>query len=519
MDDFESLGTVYKRALRMLQQVSADGEEASADLSRYRDDPVAYTRERLKENPTPDQEKIMRAILRPPYRVLVPAGHNVGKTFVSACILLWFFETQGPSCIMNSTAPSYQALNEVLWGQIRELDAKQGLHLFRTEATPILRRGPMHYAKGMTADKMGSFTGRHALRNAFIVDEAIDCDPGLQPVIESMMSGDRFFTLQIYNPVDPSSPLRNMEESGGWTVIRLSQDTHPNIEAGRWGKPPPYPSAITLEKFEQQLMERSEPVFGEPLATDILVGWRYNEAGEKVGGEWRRPGFEAECRNLGRWPSSAVNGVWTPDLWRQACETELPDTSNAIQIGVDVARKGDCFTCFCVRRGGNAEMIQSVQGWLTNQVAEYARRLAWDYGKRYGINEKTIPVVIDDTGVGGGVTDQADGYNFVPMLFGGEPIRKEWYYNKRAELWFDLALAARYRDVSFRKLPIAMQNTLRNQALAAEYEYVNSRKKMRPKEEAAAKLGGRSPDEIESLLLAFADVSSMGRERVVGFVR
>jgi hypothetical protein len=409
---------------RQVEQLKMDFDESAAtvkqtaDLSIYRDDPVGYARDILKVQPTPDQERIMKAILEPPYRVLVPAGHNVGKTFISACILLWFIHTQGPSAIINSTAPSYQALAEVLWGQIREMDAKAGLGLFRTSATPIIRFGPMHYAKGMTADKMGSFTGRHALRNAFIVDEAIDVTPKIFPVIESMMSGERYFTLMIYNPVDPSSPLRMMEESGQWTVIRLSQATHPNMEAARHGLPAPYPSAITLEKHEQELMERSEPVIGDVMPRDVLVGWRYDANGNKVGGEWRRPNYEADCRNLGRWPSVSAVSIWTPELWKQTANRVMP-LGGCLQIGVDVARFGNCNTSFAIRCGANLLDIESYNGWNNIQIAEHAKKLCFDWGLRFNVPTREVPVVIDGTGGwGGGVEDigLVDGYNFMCLI-------------------------------------------------------------------------------------------------------
>lgn len=498
---------------------SMDCGKASIDLARYRDDPALYAEEILKVKPTPDQRRIMQAILEPPYRVLVPAGHNVGKTFVSSAILLWFVHTQGPSAIINSTAPSYQALAEVLWGQIRDMDSKAGLGMFRTSATPIIRFGPMHYAKGMTADKMGSFTGRHALRNAFIVDEAIDVTPKIYPVIESMMAGDRYFTLMIYNPVDPSSPLRLMEESGQWTVIRLSQATHPNIEAGRRGESPPYPSAVTLEKHEQELIERSEPVIGEPMPGDVFVGWKYGADGEKVGGEWRRPNYEACCRNLGRWPDQSSVSIWTPRLFQEALDRDLPDTG-LLQIGIDVARYGSCNTSFAVRRGGNLLHVESYNGWNTTQISERARELCFEYGGRYKVPPREVPVAIDSTGGwGAGVEDQAEHHNFIPVVAGEKAIDDTRYYLIRDELWCGLREHAEAGGVSFKKAPKSVIDIIRPQALAAKYEYRGTRKKVLPKEDMAEMLSGRSPDEFESVLLAFANVTGIQhRERVAGRV-
>jgi hypothetical protein len=47
---------------------------------RYRRRPVEYCRKQLNVKLTPDQEKIARLLVQPPYKVLVRAGHNVGHS-------------------------------------------------------------------------------------------------------------------------------------------------------------------------------------------------------------------------------------------------------------------------------------------------------------------------------------------------------------------------------------------------------------------------------------------------------
>lgn len=513
--------SLLKRIEALESDRLADEAAIERDFSVYRDDPPAFLRDILKQEPTPDQERIMRACLEPPYRVLVPAGHNVGKTFISAAMVLWFHYTQGPNAIINSTAPSYQALNDVLWGRIRHMSREAGLPC-SVGATPNMRFAPMWYAKGMTADKMGSFTGRHATRNAFVVDEAIDVSPKLFPVIQSMMSGERFFTLMIYNPVDPGSPLRIMEELGPdkWTVIRLSQDKHPNIEAGRRGLKPPFPDAITLELFEQEIMERSDPVIGDPLPTDIFINWRYGPDGERVGGEWRRPGYEADCRNLGRWPSVSSVSIWSPELFRTVCEKQLP-LGGTLQIGCDVARFGNCNTVFAVRRGGNLLRIESYNGWDSIKIADRAKELCYEFGKMFNVPAREVPVLIDDTGGWGtGVVDNRENYSFIGINCSEKAWSDSKYFLKRDELWCGLRDAAYVGDISIAMIPKAQQELLRQQALAAKYEYRGTpmRKKVLPKVDMAELLNGRSPDEWEAVQLSWCDVTNSGRETVTGRV-
>jgi hypothetical protein len=57
-------------------------DKGERDYSEYKDDPVGFVRDVLGENPTPDQEDVLRAIITPPYKVIVRSAHNVGKSWL-----------------------------------------------------------------------------------------------------------------------------------------------------------------------------------------------------------------------------------------------------------------------------------------------------------------------------------------------------------------------------------------------------------------------------------------------------
>jgi phage terminase large subunit len=495
-------------------------EKGERDYSKYKDDPVGFVRDVLSENPTPDQEDVLRAIITPPYKVIVRSAHNVGKSWLCACIILWFSKTQGDSFRLNSTASTYDQINEAVWGEVRAMDAKSGLNLMRG-VRPVIQLGPKAVAKGFTAKTPTAFQGRRGLRNGLIADEAMGIEPSMFPAMESIFGGERYFGLYTFNPTDPSSHLRMKEESGEYRVIVLSQENHPNVIAARKGEAPPYPSAITLEVYERQLRERSDPVLGEPMPTDVIIGWIYGPNGEKVGGEWRRPNYEACCRNLGRWPDQSSVSIWTPRMFQEAVDRVLPDVG-ALQIGIDVARYGSCNTAYAVRRGGNLLHVESYNGWNTTQISERAKELCYEYGKRYGMNPREVPVAIDGTGGwGAGVEDKGieDHYNFIPVIAGEKAIDASRYYLIRDELWCGLREHAEANGVSFKLVPKSVIDIIRPQALAAKYEYRGTKKKVLPKEEMAEMLSGRSPDEFEAVLLAYANVTGLQhRERVAGRV-
>jgi len=511
---FDGPSELLKKLKKLQQSVS----ETATDFDVYRDDPVGFVRNVLKGNPTPDQEAIMRACIEPPYRIIVRSGHNVGKSWLAACMILWFARTQGDWFRLNSTANTYKQIDQAVWGEVRHLDKSSGLNMIRG-VNPIIRVGPRGIAEALTADSPDAFQGRRGLCNGLIVDEAIGVKAEFFPAMESILAGKRFFSLYIFNPTDSSSHLRLKEENkNSYRTFTLNQQTHPNIDAARRGLQPPYPSAISLEVFEDEIRKRSDPVIGEPLPTDIEIGWKYLPDGSKTQGEWRRPNPEAECRNLGRWPSVSTVAIWSPELWRQTSERVLP-LGGDLQVGVDVARFGSCNTAFAVRKGSNLLALESYNGWNGIQTANRAKELCFEYGRRFGVDPRSVPVVIDGTGGwGSSAEDQGleDSYRFISLVMGEKAIAHEKYVLLRDELWCALRETADEGKLSFKMLPGSLQDLIRPQALAAKYEYRGLRKKVIPKEEMAESLAGRSPDEFEAVLLAFANVSGRSVETVAG---
>src|SRR5262249_58815462 len=120
---------------------------------------------------------------------------------------------------------------------------------------------------------------------------------------------------------------------------------------------------------------------------------------------------------------------------------------------------------------------ESVNGWSTDQTAGRCKQLARQWCawlKRqvpdWNIRPENIPVKIDADGLGSGVVDQAGEYNFIAVHGSGTACRSDDYPKVRSELWFNTAELARAGKVSFARLPAAVRQTLRQQALAVTWE-------------------------------------------------
>jgi hypothetical protein len=481
-----------------LELEQQEAESGVASVARYAEDPISYAADVLNVRWWAKQQQIARALLEPPYRVLVKASHSVGKTHLGGGLVNWWFDSFNPG-ITLTTAPTDRQVQDLLWKEVRGQRAGRGG--FPGPKVSRLESAPDHFAHGFTAQDGNAFQGHHAEHMLIVFDEAVGVAPMFWEAAESMFAGQGHAWLAIFNPTDTSSQAYMEELSGNWHVVSLSALEHPNIAAELRGEPPPYPAAARLGWLQDLLKKWCTPVNGTPKKTDIE--WPPGS------GAYLRPGPLAEARLLGRWPSSATNGVWSDAAWSEAEQTVLGEPDEMPEIGCDVARFGDDFTSIHARRGPVSLHHESANGWSTTETAGRLKMLANEIGGTRQIDPRKIPIKVDDDGVGGGVTDQAGGYNFIGIRAQGRPNEREAYPNLRSELWFAVAERAAEGNLSLALLPAEIRRELRRQAMAPTWKVdAQGRRVVEPKDETKKRIK-RSPDDMDALNLAYcADTQS-----------
>jgi hypothetical protein len=163
-------------------------------------------------------------------------------------------------------------------------------------------------------------------------------------------------------------------------------------------------------------------------------------------------------------------------------------------LGVDVARYGDNLTAMIFRQGRVAFDLETHSKKSTMETANRVHMLIEKY--------RPDKVIIDDCGVGGGVTDRlkelGHGAILIPVNAGNKPIDEQKYYNLRAEMWGKLAnwLA----DIPVK---IPDDNRLHGDLCSIKYDFdSNSRLKMESKKDMI-KRHIRSPDCADALAMTF----------------
>lgn len=163
-------------------------------------------------------------------------------------------------------------------------------------------------------------------------------------------------------------------------------------------------------------------------------------------------------------------------------------------IGVDPARFGDDSTSIFIRQGRVAERIERVRGKDTMQVA----------GMVVNTIRKYAPdaVFIDVGGIGAGVYDRLKELKYKQchsINFGGEPLDKKQYMNKRAEMW---GLMNEWLKDQPSQIPD--DDALETDLCGLRYSYDSKgRLKLESKEDAKHR-GMKSPDDGDALALTWA---------------
>ena len=359
----------------------------------YRQDPLIFFREVTRFQPDDWQVKAARAIAEG-RRLAVRSGQGVGKTAFEANVVLWFLACF-PYPRVVCTAPTRQQLNDVLWAEIAKwMESSQilGLLLNWTK-TRVYMRGyeKRWFAVARTATKPENMQGFHEDNMLFVVDEASGvADPILEAVLGTL-SGPNNKLLYCGNPTKATGGFADAfgRDAATWYTMTVSSRDSPRTNKDNIA------------------------------ALEAKYGANSNVVRVRVDGL----------------PPLAEDDVFIPiSIAEQAAMNEPVEhiRPSRIAIGVDVARFGDDQTVISTNIDNDIVRIDKRHGQDLYKTAEDILAAYISLHGRY--SESTVYAVIDDTGLGGGVTDilrhekEARDLNYlevIPVNFGAAVPDKE----------------------------------------------------------------------------------------------
>jgi len=414
----------------------------------------------LGEHPDPQQCQILDAIAGS-RRVAVKSGHSCGKDWMAARIALWFHCTHAPGIVVT-TGPTDRQVRKVVWGEIhaayRQAERMNPRYPIGGDLldTMLKSADPKHYMIGYTASAPEAFQGFHAPNVLVIVTEAQGVSPAIWPAIDSLLTAPNSKLLLIGNATyEPDSEFYQAftNKAALYTCFTLDSERSPHC------------SKEYVEEMREvhgadspMYLARVKGIFPTNL-TDTLIPLGWIE------------------RARARWEDATV-------LAQPGIQT----------LGVDVARFGSDLTVFVHGIGNRFKIVHSVQGQdLMQTCGQVVRHM-----KDLGIDAANVR--IDDTGLGGGVTDRLKelGHKVTAINFGAGASREEDYANARAELFFCLKERFRTGDIAIEPND---QKLLRDLSVLRYKQTSKGQMQMEAKAEAKRKLG-YSPDRADALALA-----------------
>lgn len=449
--------------------------------------PSVWMADELDEEAWSKQDEVLDSVFRH-RRTAVPACYDVGKSFAASRLAAWWIDEHPPgSAFVVSTAPTAPQVRAILWREINRAHRKGQLggRVNQTEwwlALDGLHRTAPHPAEQMVG--MGrkpseynaaAFQGIHERFVLVIIDEAAGVPGAIARAAEGLVANDDSRILAIGNPEASGTWFADACQPGsGWNTVHISAFDSPNLTGERVA------SSVAAELVSEQWVEEMREKWGEdsPL--------------------W-------QSKVLGRFPDEGEQQLYARQLCEEAVELDLSEelTGGSV-LGVDVARFGANRTvivqAWAEANRARVELLRSspksrtteTSGWVVQALAETGAAAAH----------------VDGAGIGGGVVDELveQGKPVADLNAGAASKEPERFYQARDEWYWNLR--TRLEDGT---LDLPEDGRLFSQLTAVRYS-VDSRGRIRVESKAEMeKRGVPSPDELDAVVLALADV---GEEEV-----
>lgn len=349
------------------------------------------------------------------------AGHGVGKTTtVAVLVFLWLLFK--PFSLVPTTAPTWHQVRNVLWAEIAKWYER-----FKFRSALILDKTKLSMAAypntwraiGVASNRSQNIEGFHSANLLFIGDEAKGIPNPIFDAMDGALSegGQRIYTST------PGSRFGKFYESHHGRISRYFKVIHTNgedvarvarkyIELKRmeWGVDSP----IYISKVRGDFPQEGD---------DVLYPLSWIDAAAEAF-------LEVVCENC----KNTICGS------KDDSKCKAPKLVAGVKhgpkrgLGCDVARFGFNQT---VTMAGSVHRLDRLTAWERKPTTETTARILDQVREDKAAGAPIDVIAIDDSGLGGGVTDQLReaGQHVAPVLFGGSTSDdgKEYFANWKAE--------------------------------------------------------------------------------------
>lgn len=447
-------------------------------LEVYYDNPVAFLEDMLKMDCDDWQSEVASDVAAYP-KVAVKSGQGVGKTAVEAGLIIWFLVCRPYSKII-ATAPTMQQLYDVLWAEISKwLDSSKVKNLLTWTKTKVYMVGDSErwFATAKTATKPENMQGFHEDHMLIVVDEASGVSDPIMEAILGTLTGEDNKLLLMGNP--------NRIDGVFYDAFNKDRDKFKTHTV----------SSRDSKRTSKDNIAMLESKYGKD--SDVV-----------------------RVRIDGQFPKGALDSFISLETVELACSKNnciRPEeiySSNTLHVGVDVARFGDDKTVITPRISTKVFEFRKFTKKDTMETTGNVLQCCMDYMNRFQ-NLRFCVIKVDDSGVGGGVTDRLKEvirekklpYTVIPVN-NGDKASDEHYFNLGCQLWghikelLELNFSNNIQGNPVCELELPYDEEMIKQLSVRKYHMTSKGKIQLESKKEMKDRGIGSPDTADSLSLA-----------------
>lgn len=240
------------------------------------------------------------------------------------------------------------------------------------------------------------------------------------------------------------------------------------------------------------VMNKSEDTYARCINFDVAksIGWFPDVLAKEEEEDRATPALHAH-KWLGEPLGQAEMAVIARDLILQSMQRDIVGEGEIV-VGVDVARLGNDRTVFWKRKGLKTVAHKVFAKTTIPQLCDQLEKFV-------NFDKENTTIKVDDTGVGGGVTDEMKkrGYKVIAINFGGKPNDSDKYPNWISEAWFYLAEIMSEIELPFNSDLLMELSTRHWKMDTKERRTIESKQDYK-------KRGFRSPDMADAVVICYA---------------
>lgn len=452
-------------------------ENLIAAVYYYFSHPVEFVEDVIHATPDKTQSDILNAVADNKM-TSVRSGHGIGKTAVEAWIIIWFMFTR-PYCKVPCTAPTFHQLMDILWAEVakwlRNSPELKDYFVWTAQKLYVKGHPEEWYCVPRTATQPDALQGFHADCLLFIIDEASGVDDKIFEPVLGALSTDDSKLLMCGNPTKTEGFFYESHTRNRELYCCIRADCR-------------YSSRVSHEYIENIIR-----MFGEDSD-------------------------QFRVRVAGEFPRNTADAFIPFELVENSALAKKPKITKAlrIDIGCDVARFGDDSTIIGYKVNTVVKFFKKISGQDLMTTADNIIVLGEALIKKFKYKQQ-IAVKVDDSGLGGGVTDRLNQMKkanpkklwwlvVVPVIF-GMPLQKNAYYHDTTTYMMSVV-----RDLLSNKdengnekgmeLHLPDDGALISQLSSRKYALTDrSKLKVESKDEYKKRNKNKSPDEADCVLL------------------